>query len=86
MLLHNLTLWFKKALTAYRASDRVVIRMDPLQRLQHFILAISFFALAITGFGLKYPDSWIAWVIGSDETFRRLTHRIAGLVLIALGI
>jgi cytochrome b subunit of formate dehydrogenase len=41
--------------------------------------------LAITGFALKWPDSWIGKVMGSNEIFRRWSHRIAGIVLLVVG-
>ena len=46
----------------------------------------SFILLAITGFALKFPDSWIAKCLGSNEAFRRWSHRIAGVVLLAAGV
>ena len=55
------------------------------QRTQHILLGVSFVILAITGFALKFPDSWIAKLLGSNEVFRRRTHRIAGVVLLAVG-
>jgi formate dehydrogenase gamma subunit len=49
------------------------------------VLAASFIVLAITGFALKFPDSWLAKMLGSYEPFRRWTHRIAGIVLLLTG-
>jgi formate dehydrogenase gamma subunit len=59
--------------------------MNLSQRIQHFVLAASFILLAITGFALKFPDSWIAKVLGSNEGFRRWSHRGAGVVLLLVG-
>src|SRR6185437_546734 len=42
--------------------------------------------LAITGFALKFPDSWLARVLGSNEPVRRWAHRIAGVVLLLVGV
>jgi formate dehydrogenase gamma subunit len=42
--------------------------------------------LAVTGFALKFPDSWLARAMGSSEPFRRWAHRIAGIVLLVAGI
>ncbi len=83
---HNFLTWGRRAMAALRAPDRVVIRMDRQQRMQHFLLAASFIILAVTGFALKFPDSWLARLLGSDENFRRLSHRIAGVVMIGLGV
>jgi cytochrome b subunit of formate dehydrogenase len=59
--------------------------MDRPQRLQHFCLLLSFFILAWSGFALKYPDSWFAWLFGGDETIRSWVHRIAGVALLGTG-
>ncbi|MBI4326583.1 MAG: cytochrome b/b6 domain-containing protein [Chloroflexi bacterium] len=85
MLAHNGLAWAKKALASYRSQARSFVRMDASQRAQHFLLAVSFILLALSGFALKYPESWLAWLLGSDETIRRWTHRAAGVVLLALG-
>ncbi len=86
MLLHNLLLFGKKVRARYRATDLSVLRMSLSQRTQHVILAVSFIVLAVTGFALKFPDSWIAKALGSDEMIRRWTHRIAGVVLLLAGV
>jgi formate dehydrogenase gamma subunit len=85
MLVHNLLLFGKKVRARYRAADLSVLRMSLSQRMQHVILAVSFIALAVTGFALKFPDSWIAKLMGSNEIFRRWSHRIAGVVLLVAG-
>jgi formate dehydrogenase gamma subunit len=68
-----------------RSSVRPVARMSASQRWQHFILAGSFIVLAITGFALKFPDSFLAKMLGSSEPFRRWVHRIAGILLLLVG-
>ena len=85
MLVHNLLVFAKKVAARYRAAQLVVPRMSRSQRLQHFILATSFIALAVTGFALRFPDSWIGRLMGSSETFRRWSHRAAGIVLLLAG-
>jgi formate dehydrogenase gamma subunit len=85
MLLHNGLLFGKKVLARYRAADFPVLRMSLSQRLQHMVLAVSFITLAVTGFALKFPDSWISRMMGSSEEFRRYSHRVAGVVLLAAG-
>lgn len=84
MLVHNLLSWRHKILASLH-SARTVLRMDLSQRLQHLGLALSFIILAITGFALKFPDSWISRLLGSDETFRRMSHRVAGVIMLVLG-
>ena len=85
MLAHNVLLFGKKVRALYRAADLSILRMSLSQRTQHVILAVSFIALAITGFALKFPDSWIGRVMGSNEMFRRWSHRVAGVVLLVAG-
>jgi formate dehydrogenase gamma subunit len=82
---HNLLLWRRKVLAYVRSPDRSVVRMDRSQRIQHLVLMLTFFFLAITGFALEYPHSWLAKLFGSDESIRRWCHRIAGLVLLGAG-
>jgi formate dehydrogenase gamma subunit len=86
MLVHNLLLFGKKVRARYLAANLTVLRMSLSQRTQHVILAVSFIALAVTGFALKFPDSWIAKVMGSSEMFRRWSHRVAGVVLLVAGV
>ena len=86
MFLHNLLLFLKKTAARLRATVRPVVRMSLAQRWQHFVLAGSFIILAITGFALKFPDSWLAKLLGSSEPFRRWTHRIAGVILLLAGL
>jgi cytochrome b subunit of formate dehydrogenase len=85
-VLHNGLAWFRHALAAYRSPTRSGVRMNLTQRIQHLTLALSFIVLAVSGFALKFPDSWLAVLLGSDESFRRWTHRGAALGLMALGL
>jgi formate dehydrogenase gamma subunit len=86
MLVHNLMVFGKKVRARMEASNFDVLRMDRSQRWQHFTLAFSFIVLAVTGFALRFPDSWIGKAMGSNEFFRRWSHRIAGVVLLAVGV
>ena len=86
MLVHNVLLFHKKFVAHLRASGRPVLRMSLSQRWQHAILALSFITLAVTGFALKFPDSGLAKMLGSSEPLRRWIHRIAGLVLLLVGL
>jgi predicted CXXCH cytochrome family protein len=67
------------------APHRLYLRMTLEERLQHGALAISFIVLVITGFMLRFPDSW--WVVSirdlSSSAFglRSLVHRIAAVVM-----
>jgi formate dehydrogenase gamma subunit len=86
MVIHNVLVWRKKALAKRRAEVRSIVRMTGKQRLQHVILLTSFTALVLTGFALKYPESWLAALLVGGESFRRISHRVAGVVMLAAGL
>jgi cytochrome b subunit of formate dehydrogenase len=86
MLLHNLIIWRRKALSRRKHEHLLVERMSLHQRWQHVILFTSFITLVITGFALKFPDSWFASLLGMGERVRGITHRVAGVLLIGVGV
>ncbi len=86
MLLHNFIIWRRKALLRRDAHRRIVLRMNLTQRVQHWMLMTSFIVLVITGFALKYPDSWFASMLSLGETVRGIIHRVAGVVMIGAAI
>src|SRR5262249_40893694 len=67
MLLHNLIIWRHKAISRRKQAGRLVTRMTPAQRWQHYVLFTSFILLVVTGFALKYPDTWFAAMLGMSE-------------------
>jgi len=86
MFLHNAILWRSKAVERRRMQNPMMTRMTINQRWQHLALLSSFIILVITGFALKFPDSWFAHVFGMGEHLRGIIHRIAGVVLIGAGV
>lgn len=63
-------------------------RWTRVERYQHWILALSFIILVITGFALKYPDA--AWVqplllLEGQFALRGWIHRIAAIVMVVLS-
>ena len=86
MLVHNIIIFRRKLRDSRQGSPRILFRMSKLQRAQHFTLLVSFFVLVFTGFALKFPNSFIAFLLGNSENFRSIVHRIAGVVLIAVGV
>ncbi|MGC1871696.1 MAG: cytochrome b/b6 domain-containing protein [Acidobacteriaceae bacterium] len=86
MFLHNAIIWRSKAIARRKGQHRTVLRLTRNQRWQHFILMFTFTVLVITGFALKYPDSWFAAIFGMGEKVRSIVHRAAGVVLIVLCI
>jgi cytochrome b subunit of formate dehydrogenase len=86
MLLHNLIIWRRKAILRRDSQHRAITRMTLQQRVQHWLLLSSFFVLVLTGFALKYPDSWFASFLSLGERVRGFTHRVAGIILIGVGV
>ena len=86
MFLHNAIIWRSKAAARRAMQNPKMVRMTENQRWQHLILLSSFVVLVITGFALKFPNSWLAEALAMSERVRSLTHRIAGVVLMAAGI
>ena len=60
-------------------------RFNVHQRLQHWVLAVCFITLVLTGFPLKFADrAWAAWIISEfgGISWARRIHHYAGAVLI----
>ncbi len=91
MALHNLLIFFHE-IRDRRRKDKNEIKIPRFTKnelIQHFVLLFSFIILAITGFQLKYPDSW--WSegltnIGLNEVNRQLTHRISAVIMVGLSV
>ena len=61
-------------------------RMTVAERIQHALLAVSFFTLVYTGFALKFPETWLfAWFarLEGGYAWRSVIHRTAAVVMIA---
>jgi cytochrome b subunit of formate dehydrogenase len=86
MVLHNLIIWRRKAIERRDAYPRIITRMNTSQRWQHLVLLTSFITLVVTGFALKYPDSWLALIPGMGEKARGIVHRIAAVCMIAASL
>lgn len=68
---------------------QLYLRWTKIERIQHWVLAITFIILVITGFALKYPDSWWTWPFvyaGQKIDLRGITHRIAATFYLALAL
>jgi cytochrome b subunit of formate dehydrogenase len=87
MLLHNFIIWRSKAAARRKLQGlSLVTRMPARFRWQHATLLMSFFVLVVTGFALKFPESWFASMLTMGERMRRTLHRIAAVVLIGVSI
>jgi len=99
MALHNLLDFLKKLrrklaiqkglIEPEHVAHRLYPRMSVHERLQHGTLVLSFVALVITGFMLRYPEAWLVVSIRNLSVrafeWRSLSHRIAGVVLLVAG-
>jgi formate dehydrogenase gamma subunit len=84
MALHNVLVWRRKV-AVRRRERRTIVRLTTNQRLQHWLLLTSFIVLVLSGFALQYPDSVMAWLLGSSEYLRRIIHRAAAVVMLVVG-
>ncbi len=100
MFIHNLFDFIKRAkrrkmiqrglIKQEHHGHSLYLRMTVNERIQHFLLLISFFTLVITGFALRFPDAW--WVrhlrslIPGFFELRSLLHRIAAVVMVVDSI
>jgi formate dehydrogenase gamma subunit len=85
MVAHNALIWRKKVAEKRKRERRTIVRLTRNQRLQHWLLLSSFMLLVFSGFALQYPNSWLAWLLGSSESFRRILHRVAAVVMLVTG-
>jgi cytochrome b subunit of formate dehydrogenase len=91
MAVHNILI-FIHDLRERRKEDKTKIKITRFTKnelIQHTVLLLSFIVLAITGFQLKFPDSfWSKWLTdwGMIEPVRQWTHRISAIVMIGLSI
>jgi formate dehydrogenase gamma subunit len=85
MAVHNALIWVRKAADKKRQA-RPIVRLTVIQRVQHWLLLTSFIALVLSGFALQYPDSWLSWLLGGSEYLRRIIHRIAAVIMLAVGV
>lgn len=100
MVLHNLLDFLKKTrhklavqkgeALELHVAHRLYLRMTLNERLQHAVLVLSFTALVVSGFMLRYPEAW--WVVairqlsGRAFELRGLMHRVASVVMLASGV
>ena len=86
MLVHNFIIWRAKLIAQRKLQTKFVTRMPLRFRWQHAALLSSFFVLVLTGFALKFPESWFASMLSLGEHKRHLLHRIAAVVLIGVSV
>jgi formate dehydrogenase gamma subunit len=70
-------------------EDRRYLRWTRAERWQHWLVAASFVLLAVTGFALKYPESWWARPFMGIETrfaVRGILHRMAAVIYSVVAV
>lgn len=88
MLLHNAIIYACDLRQHYsrQETEPSVRRMTRAEVWQHTALFITFFGLAVSGFALRYPDTWWAQTLsamGFNEELRRLFHRVMACLLVS---
>lgn len=84
MALHNAADWLRHV--RVMQSKPYVIRMTMNETLQHWVLAISFIVLVVSGFSLRFSEAWwvqilFGWGEGEGFLIRGTVHRVAGVIL-----
>lgn len=91
MFLHHLLDFLRKFMHKVRSISLAdaAFRLNPHFRVAHWLTLISFPVLVVTGFALKFPESWWAQpflVWESRFALRGMVHRLAAIVLlVSLG-
>jgi cytochrome b subunit of formate dehydrogenase len=92
MVGHNTLSMARKSIGKFRAEMSDVGTYRRFSRgmtIGHLVLTLSFITLAISGFALRYPDTWWAKIFFHGErglAARGVVHRGAALVLVALAV
>jgi len=65
----------------------LVVRMTPNETMQHWLLAITFIVLVISGFSLRFSEAWwvqalFGWGGGEGFLIRGLVHRVAAVLFV----
>lgn len=75
--------------TTFNGGDKKpYTRWTKNERIQHWIMAVSFILLVWSGFALKYPDAWWVRPLIRMKWFadmRGILHRTVGVVFLLLG-
>jgi formate dehydrogenase gamma subunit len=91
MVFHNLLLYLHdlRHHLRHHKQEPAVRRMTRAEIIQHALLVVTFFGLAISGFALRFPDAfWVEWLTaaGFTEEFRRGFHRVAAVLLVVVSL
>ena len=76
----------KNTSSHHTGEEKHYIRLNINERIQHHLVWTTFVTLAVTGFMVEFPESWLAIFGPYRETvfyWRGLIHRIAAVIMIA---
>lgn len=85
MMLHNIADWIRHVKNVRRKP--FVVRLTVNEVIQHWMLMISFVVLVISGFSLRFSESWwvkaiFGWGGGQGFLIRGTIHRVAAVVFV----
>jgi formate dehydrogenase gamma subunit len=83
MALHNFADWFRYVRSMRKKP--YIIRLTLNETMQHWVLAISFIVLVISGFSLRFSEAWwvqilFGWGEGEGFLIRGTVHRTAAVI------
>lgn len=92
MVAHNAVDYVVKVRAIKRARHeprKVHERLRLSERIQHLVLIISFAALAVTGFAIKFPSAFLfSWLVRLEGPYsiRVTAHKVFAVILIAASV
>jgi len=92
MVFHNTIMMGRHALRKFKqelGGEGTYRRFSTGLTIGHMVLTIAFIALAVSGFALRYPETWWARAIFPGEAglaARGVVHRIAAVVLVGIAV
>lgn len=91
MLIHNLLDLIHKSTRGVLLDREELLtpRFSVNERWQHGLLASSFILLAVSGFALKFPESFFAWPFtwfSAGAQVRQWVHRLAAMLFVLIGV
>ena len=92
MVVHNTLSMGHRAMTKFRqelGGRNTYRRFTTAMTVGHLVLTLTFIALALSGFALRYPETWWAQIFFHGESglaARGMVHRFAATALVAVAI
>jgi cytochrome b subunit of formate dehydrogenase len=74
----------------HHIGHALYLRMNLNERIQHIVMAVSFILLVITGFMLRFPNTWwVSHIIDLSKDafeYRSLVHRVAAVFMVGVSL